>query len=183
MVLRTHQNLQDFSKDIVTFLTNVSQEIDLPGKEEAMCILQFLLSFAPSPAPNSAEEGNNIRFLCPSDPSLLSARSGQSGKIACTRRSESKLLQINICGRCCIDTTLRLTDSRFRPSHSCNARVYEQASCWPPQNPCSISSTRPTGGRDTCQSDTSIRARTCAVVACVSGRLCYESSQDCSRPR
>ena len=57
MVLRTHQNLQDFSKDIVTFLTNVSQEIDLPGKEEAMCILQFLLSFAPSPAPNSAEEG------------------------------------------------------------------------------------------------------------------------------
>ncbi|KAL2056413.1 hypothetical protein ABVK25_003436 [Lepraria finkii] len=57
MVLRTHQNLQDFSKDVVTFLTNVSQEIDLPGKEEAMCILHFLLSFAPSPTPNSAEEG------------------------------------------------------------------------------------------------------------------------------
>ena len=57
MVLRTHQNLLDFSKDIITFLTNVSQEINLPGKEEALCILHFLLSFAPSPPPNSAEEG------------------------------------------------------------------------------------------------------------------------------
>ena len=57
MVLRTHQNLQDFSKDVITFLTNVSQEIDLPGKEEALCILHFLLSFAPSPTPNSGEEG------------------------------------------------------------------------------------------------------------------------------
>ena len=55
IILRTHQNLLDFSKDVITFLTNVSQEIDLPGKEEALCILQFLLSFAPSPAPNSTE--------------------------------------------------------------------------------------------------------------------------------
>ena len=57
MVLRTHHNLLDFSKDIITFLTNVSDKIDLSGKEEALCILHFLLSFAPSPPPNSTEEG------------------------------------------------------------------------------------------------------------------------------
>lgn len=57
MLLRTHQNLLDFSKDILIFLTNVSHRIDLPGKEEAFCLLHFLLSFAPTPAPNSAEDG------------------------------------------------------------------------------------------------------------------------------
>ena len=55
MLLRTNLNALDFSKDVLTFLTNVSQRIDLPGKEEALCILHFLLSFAPSPAPRSAE--------------------------------------------------------------------------------------------------------------------------------
>lgn len=57
MLLRTHQNLLDFNKDTLIFLTNVSHRIDLPGKEEALCILHFLLSFAPAPAPNSAENG------------------------------------------------------------------------------------------------------------------------------
>ncbi len=56
MLLRTNLNALDFSKDVLTFLTNVSQRIDLPGKEEALCILHFLLSFAPSPAPHSAED-------------------------------------------------------------------------------------------------------------------------------
>lgn len=56
MLLRTNSNALDFSKDVLTFLTNVSQRIDLPGKEEALCILHFLLSFAPSPAPHSAED-------------------------------------------------------------------------------------------------------------------------------
>ena len=56
MLLRTNLNTLDFSKDVLTFLTNVSQRIDLPGKEEALCILHFLLSFAPSPAPHSAED-------------------------------------------------------------------------------------------------------------------------------
>ena len=54
MLLRTHRNTLDFSKDIVTFLSNVSQAIDLPGKEEALCVLHFLLSFAPSPPPTSS---------------------------------------------------------------------------------------------------------------------------------
>lgn len=57
MMLRTHMNVLDFSKDILTILSNVSQHIDLPGREEALCILHFLLSFAPSPAPNSADDG------------------------------------------------------------------------------------------------------------------------------
>ena len=56
MLLRTNLNALDFSKDVLTFLTNVSQRIDLPGKEEALCILHFLLSFAPSPAPHIAED-------------------------------------------------------------------------------------------------------------------------------
>ena len=56
MLLRTNLNALDFSKDVLTFLTNVSQCIDLPGKEEALCILHFLLSFAPLPAPRSAED-------------------------------------------------------------------------------------------------------------------------------
>ena len=56
MLLRTNLNALDFSKDVLTFLTNVSQRIDLPGKEEALCILHFLLSFAPSPAPYSTED-------------------------------------------------------------------------------------------------------------------------------
>ena len=56
MLLRTNLNALDFSKDVLTYLTNVSQRIDLPGKEEALCILHFLVSFAPSPAPHSAED-------------------------------------------------------------------------------------------------------------------------------
>lgn len=61
MLLRSHQNTLDFSKDIVILLSNLSQEIDLPGKEEAVCILHFLLSFAPSPPPTHAE-GQDLVF-------------------------------------------------------------------------------------------------------------------------
>lgn len=56
MLLRTHQNSLNFSKDIVVLLSNVSQEIDLSGKEEAQCLLYFLLSFAPSPAAASVDD-------------------------------------------------------------------------------------------------------------------------------
>ena len=57
MLLRTHQNVLDFSKDVLIFLTNVAHVVDLPGKEETLCILQFLLSFAPTPPPNYTDEG------------------------------------------------------------------------------------------------------------------------------
>ena len=51
MLLRTHRNTLDITKDIITYLSNLSHKIDLPGREEASCMLHFLLSFAPSPPP------------------------------------------------------------------------------------------------------------------------------------
>ena len=56
MLLRSYQNTLDFSKDVVILLSNLSQEIDLPSKEEAVCILHFLLSFAPSPLSNHMDD-------------------------------------------------------------------------------------------------------------------------------
>ncbi|KAL8711109.1 MAG: hypothetical protein Q9220_004490 [cf. Caloplaca sp. 1 TL-2023] len=56
MLLRTHKNTIDFAKDVVIYFSNVSQYIDLPGKEEALCTLHFLLSFAPCPPPTNAGE-------------------------------------------------------------------------------------------------------------------------------
>ncbi|MCJ1350370.1 MAG: hypothetical protein MMC33_000351 [Icmadophila ericetorum] len=61
MLLRTHRQTLDFTKDVVTYLSNVSHSIDLPGKEEASCILHFLLSFAPSPPPTHSG-GGEIMF-------------------------------------------------------------------------------------------------------------------------
>ncbi|RMJ26108.1 hypothetical protein PHISP_03041 [Aspergillus sp. HF37] len=55
--LRTNQNTLDFMKDTLTYLSNVAHVIHLPGKEEALCLLHFLLSFAPYPAPTVAPEG------------------------------------------------------------------------------------------------------------------------------
>ena len=57
MLLRSHNNALDFSKDAVIFLSNVCGSIELPGKEETLSILNFLLSFAPLPGPNSMEQG------------------------------------------------------------------------------------------------------------------------------
>jgi len=53
MLLRTHRNTLDFMKDIVIYLSNLSHTIDLPGKEEALCMVHFLLSFAPCPPPTT----------------------------------------------------------------------------------------------------------------------------------
>ena len=58
MFLRTHRNTLDFMKDVVVYLNNLSHSIQLPGRDEALCLLHFLLSFAPGPPPNlSAMEG------------------------------------------------------------------------------------------------------------------------------
>ena len=51
LLLRSHRNTLDFTKDIIIYLSNISHKIDLPGKEEALCMLHFLLSFAPCPPP------------------------------------------------------------------------------------------------------------------------------------
>jgi SWI/SNF chromatin-remodeling complex subunit SWI1 len=52
--LRSHRNALDFVKDVVIYLSNLSTSLQLPGKEEALCILHFLLAFAPTPAPTSS---------------------------------------------------------------------------------------------------------------------------------
>lgn len=53
MLLRTYRNTLDFTKDVVIYLSNLAQDLDLPGKEEALCFLHFILSFAPSPPPTT----------------------------------------------------------------------------------------------------------------------------------
>jgi SWI/SNF chromatin-remodeling complex subunit SWI1 len=54
MFLRTNRNTLDFMKDVVIYLSNLSTTLQLPGREEALCILHFLLAFAPMPAPISS---------------------------------------------------------------------------------------------------------------------------------
>ena len=54
MLLRTNRNTLDFMKDVIVYLSNLSHSIQLPGKEEALCLLHFLLSFAPCPPPITA---------------------------------------------------------------------------------------------------------------------------------
>ncbi|CZT01325.1 hypothetical protein WAI453_006866 [Rhynchosporium graminicola] len=53
MLLRTNQNTMDFMKDVITFLSNLAQSIELPGREQALCLIHFLLAFAPCPPPNT----------------------------------------------------------------------------------------------------------------------------------
>ncbi|KAI6801238.1 hypothetical protein KC361_g1889 [Hortaea werneckii] len=62
MLLRTFYNTLDFYKDMITFLSNVTQSLELPGRDDALHVLHFLLAFAPQPAPSYAESGGNVRF-------------------------------------------------------------------------------------------------------------------------
>jgi len=55
MFLRSYVNAQDFMKDVVIILSNVSDRVSLPSREDALNILQFLLSFAPGPSPTSTK--------------------------------------------------------------------------------------------------------------------------------
>lgn len=61
MLLRTNRNTLDFMKDVILFLSNLSQNIELPGREQALCLLHFLLAFAPSPPP-SINASDRIAF-------------------------------------------------------------------------------------------------------------------------
>ena len=56
MLLRTNRNTLDFMKDTVIFLSNVASAVEIPSREQAQCLLQFLLAFAPSPSPSLASE-------------------------------------------------------------------------------------------------------------------------------
>ncbi|PYH45418.1 putative ARID/BRIGHT domain protein (SWI1) [Aspergillus saccharolyticus JOP 1030-1] len=66
MLLRTHQNTLDFMKDTVIYLSNVAHTIQLPSKEEALCLLHFLLSFAPFPGPVIGPDGTMFTSYNPS---------------------------------------------------------------------------------------------------------------------
>ncbi|KAI1386001.1 uncharacterized protein F4822DRAFT_359991 [Hypoxylon trugodes] len=55
-LLRAPRNTLDFMKDVIIFLSNVSGSIEIPGREQALCLLQFLLAFAPSPPPSLTTE-------------------------------------------------------------------------------------------------------------------------------
>ncbi|KAI0104720.1 hypothetical protein GGR51DRAFT_521834 [Nemania sp. FL0031] len=55
-LLRTAQNTLDIMKDVVVILSNVAASVELPGRDQAFCLLQFILSFAPSPTPSLAAE-------------------------------------------------------------------------------------------------------------------------------
>ncbi|KAI0023294.1 hypothetical protein F4780DRAFT_786796 [Xylariomycetidae sp. FL0641] len=48
------KNTLDFMKDVIILLSNIAGSVELPGREQAYCLLHFLLAFAPSPAPNVA---------------------------------------------------------------------------------------------------------------------------------
>ncbi|KAI0973604.1 hypothetical protein F4678DRAFT_405682 [Xylaria arbuscula] len=51
-LLRNAQNTLDIMKDIIVLLSNIAASVELPGRDQAFCLLQFILSFAPLPPPN-----------------------------------------------------------------------------------------------------------------------------------
>lgn len=61
MLLRTFFNTQDFYKDVITYLSNITQSLELPSKDDALHILHFLLAFTPQPAPTFTS-GEPLRF-------------------------------------------------------------------------------------------------------------------------
>jgi SWI/SNF chromatin-remodeling complex subunit SWI1 len=68
MLLRTNQNTLDFMKDVIVFLSNLAQTIELPGREQALCLLHFLLAFAPCPPPTNI--GSDVVTFSSYDPAL-----------------------------------------------------------------------------------------------------------------
>ena len=54
--LRTSRNTIDFIKDIIVYLSNVSSSLYLPTKQDALCLLHFLLTFAPLPTPHQNDK-------------------------------------------------------------------------------------------------------------------------------
>ena len=66
-LLRSPRNTLDFMKDAIVLLSNIAGALELPGKEQAFCLLQLLLAFAPSPAPSMA--GGHIVFA-PFEPAV-----------------------------------------------------------------------------------------------------------------
>ncbi|PCD19339.1 hypothetical protein FGRA07_06144 [Fusarium graminearum] len=67
MLLRSQNNTLDFMKDVVILLSNIAGTIEIPGREQALCLLQFLLAFAPAPNPTVSD---GTLFFSQYEPSL-----------------------------------------------------------------------------------------------------------------
>ena len=52
-LLRSSRNTLDFMKDVIIWLSNLSTSLNLPSKEEALCLIHFLLAFAATPPPTN----------------------------------------------------------------------------------------------------------------------------------
>lgn len=68
MLFRKFKDTLDFMKDVVIFLSNLAQIIEIPGKEEALSLLHFLLAFAPCPPPMN--NGSDTILFSPYQPTL-----------------------------------------------------------------------------------------------------------------
>lgn len=62
MLLRSYYNTLDFYKDMVTFLSNITQSLELSSRDDALHILHFLLAFAPQPSPRYAGGSGKLAF-------------------------------------------------------------------------------------------------------------------------
>ncbi|QIX01322.1 hypothetical protein AMS68_006839 [Peltaster fructicola] len=63
MFLRTYLNLQDFYKDVIIFLSNITQSLELPNRDDALHILHFLLVFTPQPVPLHTASNGKLTFV------------------------------------------------------------------------------------------------------------------------
>lgn len=68
MLVRTHSNTLDLMKDLIIILSNLTQVVEIPGKEQALCLLHFLLAFAPCPPP--LHPGGDKIIFSPYDPAI-----------------------------------------------------------------------------------------------------------------
>ena len=62
MLLRTYYNTQDFYKDMIIFLSNITQSLELATRDDALHVLHFLLAFAPQPSPSYTESTSKLVF-------------------------------------------------------------------------------------------------------------------------
>ncbi|CCF35553.1 arid/bright DNA binding domain-containing protein [Colletotrichum higginsianum] len=56
MLFRTNANTLEFMKDAIILLSNIAGAVEIPGREQALCLLHFLLAFAPAPGPTTMDD-------------------------------------------------------------------------------------------------------------------------------
>lgn len=68
MLLRTQASTLEVMKDAIIFVSNIAGAAAISNREHALCLLHFLLAFAPGPGPTTAKDG---RLFFPSyEPSV-----------------------------------------------------------------------------------------------------------------